>query len=223
LSETTGKHDELARGISALYTELRYEIELLGKARGADPNGPAVFPDPVCLNDIERRLLVRSIFAFVEALTYSIKTLTLTSLDIWKLSTAERSLAADECYDLSTSGSVTTRRAKLHTLANIRFAFDILAKVEGNEFQLDVSQGGWQLLQRSMKIRDRLMHPKAASDLRVSDEEIRDSVRAFMWFEKQLVRLLLVTINAVRGQHSRLMEELAQGLEDSSLPPPMAH
>ena len=139
------------------------------------------------------------------------------------LSTAERSLAADECYDLSTSGSVTTRRAKLHTLANIRFAFDILAKVEGNEFQLDVSQGGWQLLQRSMKIRDRLMHPKAASDLRVSDEEIRDSVRAFMWFEKQLVRLLLVTINAVRGQHSRLMEELAQGLEDSSLPPPMAH
>lgn len=194
----TSEHDEIAREISSLWEELHREIEVLGKAQRGDSEVAMRFTDPVGLNDIERRLLVRSIFSCIEALAYSLKRLALSSNDAFRLSLGERMLAAEESYDLSRSGTVATRRAKLPTLTNLRFAFELLAKVEDHKFRLDVSHRGWQLLQHSLKVRDRLMHPKKLSDLQVSDEEIRSAVRAFTWFESQLILVLLTTIATLR-------------------------
>jgi hypothetical protein len=194
------EHSKITNEISALYEELRREIEILGKAQSSSPNVPTRFADPADLTDVDRRLLVRSIFSFVEALSYSLKVLALSSTDSSSLGPGERMLAAEEGYELSTSGCVETRRAKLPTLGNVRFAFDILAKVEGGDFSLDVSHQGWQLLQRSIKVRDRLMHPKALSDLHVSNEEIRSALRAFIWFESQIVNVLIATVESVEAK-----------------------
>jgi hypothetical protein len=192
----------------ALYEELRREVELLGKAERSGTQ--TRFPDPVNLSGIERRLLVRSIFSFVEAFSYSLKTLALDSRASFSLGPGERMLAVEETCELSTSGRVETRRAKLHTLGNVRFAFDIAARSEGADFHLDVSHRGWQLLQHSIKVRDRLMHPKVSSDLHVSDEEIRNALFAFIWFESQAVKLLLMIISSLRGRARTLEAEVTE-------------
>ena len=58
----------------------------------------------------------------------------------------------------------------------------IYAKSFGSEFKLNLSGQGWQSLCKSVKVRDRLMHPKELSDLEVSDEEILYTKKAIDWF-----------------------------------------
>jgi hypothetical protein len=49
-------------------------------------------------------------------------------------------------------------------------------------WQPDFSNSGWQTLRRSLRVRDRLMHPKTALDLQISDEEIEQTQAALAWF-----------------------------------------
>lgn len=186
--------------MSEVYKELRQEIELLAKVAPVDHTAPVQFPDPVCLSTIERRVLVKSIFSFVEALSYSMKASALDSTGASRLTQEERLLAAEQEYYLDSSGNAKLRRPKLQTLSNIRFAFSILAKAKMADFTLDVSNQGWQVLQRALKVRDRLMHPKGPDDLNVSDEEIRDAFRAFIWFECQITLILGAAINSLEKQ-----------------------
>jgi hypothetical protein len=116
-------------------------------------------------------------------------------------------LAVEEVYDLDSSGQVEKRRAKLRTISNIRFAFSLLAKANQANFTLDVSQKGWQLLQHTLKVRDRLMHPKVPGDLDVFDDEIRDALRAFIWFEEQIRSILLASVNVLQKQAAGLKEK----------------
>lgn len=208
------EHDKIANDISGLYEELRREIELLAKMQDGGDNVPTRFPDPVNLNDIDRRLLIRSIFAFIEALSYSLKVLALSSNDAFRLEPGERMLAMEQAYELSMLGCVETRRAKVPTLGNVRFAFSLLSKVEGSDFRLDVSDQGWHLLQSSTKVRDRLMHPKALNDLLVSDEEIRGALRAFVWFEGQFVKILIATIRSLKGRVTGTKLSKGRGLAE---------
>jgi hypothetical protein len=198
------EYDKIAAEISSLWTELHSEIALLAKVEHGEPDAPATFPDPIGLNNVERRLLIRSIFSCIDALTYSLKQLALNANDAFKLDLGERMLATEETYELSSSGHIATRRAKLQTLANVRFAFDLLAKVDEHDFRLDVSQHGWQLLQNSLKVRDRLTHPKKLIDLEVSDEEIRAALRAFSWFESQVVLALLTSLASTRKRSQEI-------------------
>jgi hypothetical protein len=192
--------------MSEIYQELRLEIELLTKAAPCKPEEQVQLPDPITLSIMERRVLVKSIFSFIEALSYSMKAVALDS-DNPSLTYPERMLAAEEVYDLDSSGQIEKRRAKLRTISNIRFSFELLAKASEANFNLDVSQKEWHLLQQTLKVRDRLMHPKIPSDLNVSDGEIRDALRAFIWFEKQITLILLAIVDVLQKQVADLRKE----------------
>lgn len=203
-SSGASNHHKIAKELSSLWTELHREIAFLAKVKEDEQGAPAETPDPTLLSNIEKRLLIRSMLSSIDALTYSLKQLALTANDVYKLDLGERILATEETYDLSSSGRVTTRRARLQTLANIRFAFDVLAKVDEHDFRLDVSQNGWQLLQESIKVRDRLTHPKRLVDLEVSDDEIHAALRAYRWFENQFVLALAHSLNSTRKRSQEL-------------------
>jgi len=61
---------------------------------------------------------------------------------------------------------------------------------------LDASGPEWQALQQGLGVRDRLMHPKLAGDLTVSDNEIRTTMQGFQWINVQLLALLLAALGA---------------------------
>ncbi|VVN20583.1 hypothetical protein PS619_04301 [Pseudomonas fluorescens] len=56
--------------------------------------------------------------------------------------------------------------------------------------QVNLTGADFEALVRSVKVRDRLMHPKSAEALKVSDEEIRDVAHAFNWFGWSLMNLM---------------------------------
>ena len=50
--------------------------------------------------------------------------------------------------------------------------------------EVDLAGSGWRCLLTAMKVRDRIMHPKAQTDLDVSDEEINATSEGCFWFQR---------------------------------------
>jgi hypothetical protein len=196
---TTSSH---SAELQALFDELHHEVGTLAKV--TRDGGKESWPDPVALNQIERRTLTKSVFSFVEAMTFGMKSSALKAdATVRRLSRAEQAVAAEEAYELNEQGMAIVKSARLRTLSNVRFAFRVFAKVDEASFELDVSGTGWQATQRALRIRDRLMHPKKASDLIVEDEEVRDVLNAFIWFSRQMIRLFLAALDALRAERDR--------------------
>ena len=107
-----GAVEDADRELKELFTELSAEIDLVAKRLPGEPGTPIEYADPATLSQVERRLLVRSVFSFVEALIFNLK---IGSL-IWnenKLSPAEIALVKEEEYELDESGAIRTRKARL--------------------------------------------------------------------------------------------------------------
>jgi hypothetical protein len=192
-------HDELV----ATYALLREEIDQLAEA-AEHSDGTGEYPDPATLNPITRRLLMRSVYAFVEAMAYRIKQDAVESASSGTLTAADHAICVEQTYELASNGQVETRRAKLRTLNNLRFAFDVGARAYGSSFILNVTGVEWQALQRGLTVRDRLMHPKSAADLAVTDEEIRTTMKGFHWIHKQVLGLITSQTAALEAQVTRL-------------------
>jgi hypothetical protein len=50
------------------------------------------------------------------------------------------------------------------------------------DYQVDPNHQGWTNLRATVKIRNRLVHPKRLEDLLVSEQEVSQSLSAFYWF-----------------------------------------
>lgn len=53
---------------------------------------------------------------------------------------------------------------------------------------MDFSSEWWSSLKKSIKVRDRLMHPRMPNDLDVSDDEVQDTIKAMEGFTKIIYR-----------------------------------
>jgi hypothetical protein len=182
--------------------------EVCGIARVEDHGG---FPVPSLLSQSEKRLLIRSVFSYIEALSYLLKVHALSETEGSTISSAEKMIAEEVTFELGDDGTVKARPAKLRTISNIRFAFKVFKKASGSSFELNLDSNGWQCIQRSLKVRDRLTHPKGLSDLTVLDNEYDDSYKAFIWFERQMMLAMEARIQALRETNRALRVE--RGLE----------
>jgi len=133
------------------------------------------------------RQLIRAIFAFVEAVTFSIK----VQAGVYCLnhnrdiSDAERFFAADVEYVLTDRGEVVERAARIRLADNIRFAFALQERALGLTKTFDPSKEWWSCLNSSIKVRDRLTHPKLPEDIDVPGNEIVAPLKAYEGFKEQ--------------------------------------
>lgn len=133
------------------------------------------------------RQLIRAIFAFVEAVTFSIKVQAAVyclnhNRDI---SNAERFFAADVEHVLTDRGEVVERPARIRLADNVRFAFALQEKALGLTKTFDPPTEWWSCLKSSIKVRDRLTHPKLPEDIDVSGTEIVAALKAYEGFKEQ--------------------------------------
>lgn len=127
-----------------------------------------------------RRAAVRAMFAAVEGILWSLKRDLLADGE-FKLSQAQIALLREEQYQVAGDGSAETRKLLIRLRDNIRFTVHIVNSLY-SEYSVNYSEPGWQSLMESMKVRDRLMHPKAESDLEVTSEELKQALDGVVWF-----------------------------------------
>ena len=149
-----------------------------------DPNG-GVYAD----YEYHARHLVRAIFTFIEAVTFSVKAHAAQyclehDRDI---SPSERFYSIDIEYILTDKGEVVERAAHIKLADNIRFAFALQEKALGLSTKFDASVKWWSCLKSSIKVRDRLTHPKLPGDIDVSGDEIVAALEAYEGFKQQVM------------------------------------
>lgn len=164
------------------------EVNTLGKSEDRNEHGTPQFPRTSDLNQIERRSVVKSVFSYVEAVAYALKQEVLEAdADI---EPEELPFISEKEYYLDASGRIASRKMKLSFKSNTIFAFSLYARKHGVPDTLDRDAPGWSLLCSSCDVRDRLMHPKTAGDLIVSDQEIAQCLRAYQWFDDAVFALV---------------------------------
>ena len=134
------------------------------------------------------RMLIRSIFAYIEGVTFSVK-VSAADLCLKKgidITDGERFFAIDLDFMLSNAGDVIERPTHIRTSDNVRFAFRLEEKALGLLTKFDPSEGWWSDFKSAIKVRDRLMHPKWPADLNISGDEIIQAQRAYNGYIAQI-------------------------------------
>lgn len=183
-----------------LYETLREDIDILAKAIAAD-DGTYRYPDPALLQQTERRHLVRSVAAFVEAMLFQIRQLLLSSPSITEQETSLLLALAEKQIEVTEAGYVREKNMKIATLTSLKFTlrtFDAVFKT--NKFP-DFSGKNYQMLVNTFGVRDRLMHPKMKTSIHITDDEVRDVLVGFVWVNNVLASVLATT---AKDLHARL-------------------
>lgn len=133
-----------------------------------------------------RRTFVRALFALIEGMTFNMKYETLHVGRLHGMEFSGEVLDKLRGYR-AIEGNVGRRVKKYIHLSpdqNLKFALDwFFAAFAPNALsKLTVSVEEWQEFRKCIKIRNRVTHPRFASDLHVSDVEIRDLFKVAGWF-----------------------------------------
>jgi len=171
---------EAVAELKATYTILAADLDCV-VAIGKQANTP-----------FAQRMLVRTHFAFVEGLTHQLCQVASASVSLAPevFTPAEHAMLRGETYDLDEQGHAISRPARLPLNSRIRLALAAYPRIHGAEFTPDFGGTGWESLQRAIKVRDRLMHPKSSQELTLSDTDLGSVVRGAAWFRDTVLALL---------------------------------
>lgn len=142
--------------------------------------------------EFDSRQLIRAAFAYIEGATYVIKIEASFNSEEHgiELTPQQHHFIFEANFELSEKGAVLQKPAKISLAKNIRFAFAVYAEANAIEDTLNVRSEWWALLQDSVRVRDRLMHPRSASDLDVTPSETISMIKAKVGFDEALHALI---------------------------------
>lgn len=158
------------------------------------------------------RLVVLAFFCFVEATCEHFRRLaaSMALQGFAELSPGDLAIALGQEWTLGDHGDPRSRRRNDRTLPRIEFALRVFATVAGSAWKVDRGVAGWSAFVATKRIRDRLAHPGAGKNSRVSGSEMGDVHVAIDWFQVTS-RLLLVDFNArLRREVDRLSKGNAE-------------
>lgn len=177
-----------------LYDELSLELQFLA---GSDASKQAV-PDLTSLPTFQKRLFIRSLASFIEALANALKAAALSGWRSDTLSPETCVLAADQSINLNEQGLPQIGIAKIPTIRNVLFAFHVFAEANGTKFDLDTSNSEWANFKKFIAFRDRMTHPKRPDDIAVSDEELTITIGVLLWFQQTFTKLVDAAISSLK-------------------------
>jgi hypothetical protein len=148
-----------------------------------------------------RRMLFRSAFAYIEGILYQFKLSTagLTLAQHFQAARREKPYSVmpspyvgfltETDFILTDAGEIRETRALIKLKTNIQYTFKQAASTYRSAYQLDKG-AGWHCFLRSIKVRDRITHPKDPSDMAITNVEVKDVQEAVVWFDKAVGDLL---------------------------------
>ena len=139
--------------------------------------------------EFHARNLIRAVIAYIEAVTFSVK---VHSVDKCmkagiKISDHERYLAVEIDSALNDKGEIRERPSKIRLASNVRFAFNLYEKASGEKIKFDPSDEWWSCFKETIRVRDRLTHPRLPEDIDISGKEIANAMKAWTGYEKVLL------------------------------------
>jgi len=153
-------------------------------------------------SQIKRRGLIRAIFAYIEGNVFKIKEEVLIeeshkrqpTLDI-----EEMVLLKEASPYINNKGKVKSTVKYSELSANIRFTLNCYAKSAQINHTLDLNGQEWECLIESIRVRNRITHPKSALELEISENELVKAFISYLYFKKVIVDFFEVKTLKLKG------------------------
>lgn len=139
-----------------------------------------------------RRTVVRTVFALVDGATFSMKQYVLAVHAEGGIPLTEGAIALlkEETYDVDDAGRVKARTKFVNLKPNVRFTFKRFAKACLSTHEVDAGGKGWQAFRDAVEIRNRLVHPKVASEMEVSNLDMLTINDGVKWFQRETAKIM---------------------------------
>lgn len=179
--------DPLEPRLLAIYAEF-VNLEEMQRILKNDMYEIAKMPIGEESHDIAFRAILRTAFAYMEAMIFCLKSiaLKLSVFGLGQFSPAEIAMLGEYSYELDDKGRAKTQVKFIPLLKNIRFAFEAGRRALHLRFTLNVGDARWDSFQKALEIRNRITHPKIPDDLHLSEEDLAHIKSAFNWFAENL-------------------------------------
>ncbi|MBH2846077.1 hypothetical protein I6U52_20220 [Serratia marcescens] len=143
-------------------------------------------------HEFNARQLVRAGFAYIEGGSFSLKVAAIDDAinNSIELTQADIDFAFEVSYQLNDKGNIVEGTAHINLTKNIKFAFNLYSKAHQLNKPFDSGLSFWSDLKKSIKIRDRLMHPRAPEDLDIEPKEVITVIAAVRGFESLLIEYI---------------------------------
>lgn len=152
-----------------------------------------------------RRGLIRTYFALVEGLAFCMRRITLATLaDTDVLTADEVVLLMEKRLELEKNGEIKKRRAPLTFQSGLLFSICCYAKNHGATFRPNTADTGWQAMQEAAEVRNRITHPRSASEFQPTEDELRRFIEAAKWWRKTMLDLFTACDEAEEYWRSQL-------------------
>ena len=138
-------------------------------------------------SQFNRRTVVRTMFASLEAMTFGLKQ-SILKMAPRSLSPADVALLQEETYTLDNKGEVQAQPKYLQLEFNFRYAVKKFAEVFELNMELDCGGNEWRVLREAVKTRNRITHPKSAHDCHVSDDDLDKLELGYNWAGNTILR-----------------------------------
>jgi hypothetical protein len=141
-------------------------------------------------NQFWRRIIVRNVFALIEASSYGLKWMAsvIGQKRNIEFSMAELTILREEKHQLKENGTARASGDSFQRfIPNLQFAFNCFAKANGSSLRLDVSKAPLKVFE---KLRNRVTHPKHLGDLTITNEELKTASTVHNWYLVELLKLV---------------------------------
>lgn len=161
-----------------------------------------------------RRDLIRTMFAAIEGYVWEYRAFVKSIVnDIGTIPPILELALNETSYSVNEQGKLEEHIRFMPLTSMIRLVTK-LAEEHCPELKTDFSNAGWSNLKQTIKIRNRITHPKNMSDLEITKEDIALSQAGFFWI-LELIGKVMEASGAVLAQYMidlRLLgEQLSNG------------
>ena len=130
-----------------------------------------------------RRSYVRALFTMIEGTVHSIKELEFAELNSREKPHIPTLVALKEnVFKIDRRGKIQEGVKFVPMANNLRFAGNIFNKTFEKQLNLGVGATEWENFKTSIKIRNRITHPKEVNDITISDDELLIIKKVNEWF-----------------------------------------
>jgi len=134
-------------------------------------------------NQFWRRMLVRCAVSLIEGHSYAMRRVAREILGTRdSINMTQYHFLSDDSFRLSDTGEIEPSRLRIRFSVHVAFTFRALADATGAQPTDFFAGDGWRQFKAALDVRNRLTHPKIASDMHVSENDIGNIQAALRWF-----------------------------------------
>lgn len=159
-----------------------------------------------------KRNSVRAVFAFIDGCHNFVRSHVESQASAYKhlYSVSDLAVLREESPYVDERGTVKTRQLKVPLITSIKALVKLLEKNNAAKHEVDLMHPGFFALSKAVEIRNRVVHPKNAKELDLSEEDIHTVANAFNWYLAFALRMSHASNESMRfwrKQHEKPSDE----------------